>query len=344
MPSSISSSNERLPAIRFGAQWIGVAVVLAGMMAAVEFGLRRLGHEPSYSDGKVPWSMERLRVEDAPPEAIVVIGASRAHLGVSPTALEQALPGRPVIMLAMNGHRPMATFTDIADNTSFAGTVLFSFHPKFDLFVGADQSVYVRHYRDNFTHPGRYDRIFNQQIERFLQDHLVMFSPNANWATLLSSKLRPSRGRVDRRRWRQNDYRGMTPGEMKAQRTLRLAGISGKVRRNPEPDVAEFDQVLETLAAGVKKIRARGGKVVFVRLPSSGPHYELEMTKCPRPLFWDRIGPATGAGTVYWSDVPALRDFETLEYSHLDYRDAAEFTRRLARVLEEKGLLREAKP
>lgn len=310
------------------------------MLGATEAVLRDRGYIPFVSDGKIAWAVQRLRVETAGPEMVVLLGASRAHLGFSPLAFEQALPGHPVINLALNAHDPLAAFQDIAENTGFAGTVLFSFHPKFDLFVGQDQAVCVQYYNDNFAHIGRYERLLSYRVERFLQHRLALLSPNSNWTTLVTDRLHPPRTSFDDRRWRKVDFRGMSPKELGAQRKLRLEGISAKVQAAPTPNVAEFEPTLAVLARSTRMIQARGGKVIFVRYPSSGPHYELECMKCPRELFWDKIQPATGAISLYWSDYPELREFDTLDYSHLDQRDAEDFTRRLAHlVAQELGLV-----
>jgi hypothetical protein len=82
-------------------------------------------------------------------------------------------------------------------------------------------------------------------------------------------------------------------------------------------------------AAAVKKIQARGGKVVFVRFPFNGPLKELEDKLTPRIGPWNRIIKESGAAGIYFEDHPELSSFTCPEWSHLSGPDSVEFTKRL---------------
>jgi hypothetical protein len=83
------------------------------------------------------------------------------------------------------------------------------------------------------------------------------------------------------------------------------------------------------VTAAVAKIRARGGKIVFVRFPHSGALKELEDRTTPRDQTWDPLLKMTGAPGIYYSDFPDLAGFTCPEWSHLSAGDSVEFTRRL---------------
>jgi len=84
----------------------------------------------------------------------------------------------------------------------------------------------------------------------------------------------------------------------------------------------------DTIAA-VEKLRARGGKVVFVRLPVSGGLKALEDRTTPRDQTWDPLLKATGAPGIYFEDFPELAGFNCPEWSHLSAGDSVEFSKRL---------------
>ena len=69
--------------------------------------------------------------------------------------------------------------------------------------------------------------------------------------------------------------------------------------------------------AAVEKLRARGGKIVFVRLPVSGELKALEDRITPRSQIWDRVIKDTGAPGIYFEDFPELSGFNCPEWSHL---------------------------
>ncbi|HEY8994333.1 MAG TPA: hypothetical protein VIM71_06720, partial [Lacunisphaera sp.] len=78
----------------------------------------------------------------------------------------------------------------------------------------------------------------------------------------------------------------------------------------------------------VQKIRARGGKVIFVRFPHAGAVKELEEKMTPREGIWTRLITESGAPAIYYSDHPELI-FDCPEWSHLSASDATEFSKRL---------------
>ncbi len=77
----------------------------------------------------------------------------------------------------------------------------------------------------------------------------------------------------------------------------------------------------------VEKFRARGGKIVFVRLPVSGDLKKLENEGTPRAPTWDRLLQETGAPGIHFEDFPELAGFTCPEWSHLSAGDSVEFTR-----------------
>src|SRR5207302_2407652 len=81
--------------------------------------------------------------------------------------------------------------------------------------------------------------------------------------------------------------------------------------------------------AAVAKLRARGGKIVFVRCPHSGGLKELEDQQTPRAQTWDPLLKSTGAPGIHYQDFPELAGFSCPEWSHLTAGDSVEFTKRL---------------
>jgi hypothetical protein len=77
------------------------------------------------------------------------------------------------------------------------------------------------------------------------------------------------------------------------------------------------------------KIRARGGKIVFVRFPMTGPLKEHEDKFTPRAQTWEPLLQATQSPGIYFEDFPELAGFDCPEWSHLSAGDSVEFTKRL---------------
>jgi hypothetical protein len=93
------------------------------------------------------------------------------------------------------------------------------------------------------------------------------------------------------------------------------------------------------IAETVEQLQTRGGRVVFVAMPSSGLVREIEARRYPRAQFWDRFLHESGAAGIHAAYEPTLREFVCPDGSHLDMRDRARFTEALARALKERGFI-----
>ena len=108
----------------------------------------------------------------------------------------------------------------------------------------------------------------------------------------------------------------------------------GKTVEEAKADFGKaVENILDKVKLHVDKIREKGGQVIFLRLPSTGQLREMENTFTPRPHFWDRILKTTGAPGIHFEDYAKLKDFDCPEWSHLNRKDASEFTKRLTPIL-----------
>jgi len=94
--------------------------------------------------------------------------------------------------------------------------------------------------------------------------------------------------------------------------------------------------VLNGIKASVDKIRSRGGRVTFVRPPSSGNLLKDEMRLFPRQEYWDRLLEYTNTPGIHFSDHPAIAYFSCPEWSHLAPEDAVIYTRYLVKILQDE--------
>jgi hypothetical protein len=104
----------------------------------------------------------------------------------------------------------------------------------------------------------------------------------------------------------------------------------------PPASGGTLDSILISVKSLTDKIRARGGQVLFVRTPSSGPAKEGEGKGFPKEKYWDRLLTFTGCPGIYYSDYPAIANFVCPEWSHLKPADAVIYTKNLIKILEEE--------
>jgi hypothetical protein len=103
----------------------------------------------------------------------------------------------------------------------------------------------------------------------------------------------------------------------------------------PLPD-SSLTRIFTEVKSQVAKIQGRGGKVVFLRMPSTGPFLEIEKRVMPRHKYWDRLLRETGAPGIHFEDYPQLARYPCIEWSHLTPANARAFTRDLVPIVAQK--------
>jgi hypothetical protein len=107
----------------------------------------------------------------------------------------------------------------------------------------------------------------------------------------------------------------------------------------PNMDTAEkrtklFDAQIERAVKAVDVLRARGVKMLFVRMPSAGDYYAFEQKAVPRAATWDLLLQRTGVTGIHFEDYPEMQGYDLPEWSHLSASEAKRMTAVLAPIVE----------
>jgi hypothetical protein len=94
--------------------------------------------------------------------------------------------------------------------------------------------------------------------------------------------------------------------------------------------------MIHSVKHSLDQIRARGGHVLFLRMPSDGPFREAEKKSYPREKYWDRLLSETKTDGIYFEDYPELSKYRCLDWSHLTPADTKTFTIDLMKIIEHK--------
>jgi len=314
--------------------WLLAGVLVFIGLASFEIYLRDLGHLPSVTDGEELWSWHRTQVYGKDPQPIVLVGASRLLLGISTETLRKRYSDREVVQLGINGKYPTATLLDLAEDPDFHGITIVSLMAQSLEPVYRDmQKPYVDYYRSSST----FNQTFNASISATLAQHLVILHPLMNPLSLMF-------GAFEGNRIPAPNYTRMLVdrsilGDFRLTDHILLSNhfVSDK-RKNyqdqPPSSPELLHGVIEELAIAVSKIQTRGGEVIFLRMPTSRGHWDLDQQFYPREKYWDQFAAAVGSPSVHFKDVPGLDQFMLPDTSHLDFRDTAAFTDQLFTYLE----------
>ena len=322
--------------------WLIAAVLTLGGWFAFEHYWRGQGYVPTVMDSFDLWSQHRARaVKSAPPLRFALLGASRIQYGISPPVFrdETHKLGLNVdpIMLAVNGHYPLAALRDLSEDEKFVGVALVGIDSRgMDRAVWEMQAEYIQKYHHEWS-PAR--EVHRRLLTR-LQEHVIAARPDFAVVTLVKRYLDnqgpPYREYVtfERDRAGGTDYR---KSDIAAIRSARIADIKQYYANTHTPLPSAWFNEIRQVIGWVERINARGGKVVFYREPLSGEHLEVDEAHFPRDQYWDKLVTIMPAIMIDFRDYPALV-IDTPDTSHIDIKDIDRHTRALVQLLHAKKI------
>ncbi|MCS6995861.1 MAG: hypothetical protein NZ533_02715 [Casimicrobiaceae bacterium] len=322
--------------------WAAALAIAGAAWVGFERYWRAQGYVPTVVDDKNLWSLKRARaVRPAPPTRVALLGASRIQYGLSPAAMrdEARKLGLDIdpIMLAVNGHYPLAALRDLSDDPKFTGIAI----------VGIDARGFHREWRDmQQKHVDYYHQEFtpakalHRRLLTPLQERFIAARPDFAWVTLLNrwwDGLGPP--------WKEyvtfaRDRSGATDyykSDLRAIREARVAELRKYYPMFTPPTPEAWLAANLDVIDWVRRIQARGGQVVFYREPVSDEHFEMDEARFPRARTWDELARRMPAPMIDFQDHPEL-NIPTPDTSHIDARDIERHSRALVQVLRKLGV------
>jgi hypothetical protein len=324
-----------VPEHPWGQILLGAFVLFALLAAAWEFYWRAYGVIPGIRNTQALWAIQRRRIDHGEGDATVLLGSSRTYFDIQLPVWEK-LAGRAPIQLSFEGTSPMDALEDLAADPKFTGRLLVGVAP--DLFFSGEGAMLGAAKYAHKESPAQ--RVGQWLSMNFIEPYLAFDDSDYALRTVLARQAWPER-----------------PGKhwFKSVRKLaiydagRNAQLWSKVDDDPayralarsiweegfavypgDPTPAEMlkteqEQIARAVKA-VTQLRAHGVRVLFARLPSSGPYLAYEERFFPRRRAWDGLLAATGARGIYFDDYPQLRGFYLPEWSHMTAAEARRFT------------------
>lgn len=323
-------------------------LLVALFLVCWELYLQNKGVDNSYDDGPPLWSYHRARVYDPIDQSTVFIGSSRIKFDLDIDTWA-SMTGEKAIQLACVGSSPLPQLYDLAADEDFKGKLVVDV-TEILFFSESPNSIErptkaIEYYHD-LTPTQRASFEINKPLEASLafldKDN---YSINA-MLDKIQFKSRPGvfmfpnfpsqfgRVKFNRQEYMTDEFVADTNLHNQVRGVWKvLAGGRGK----PPISGTQLDSLLETIKVAVDKIEARGGKVLFVRTPSSGPFLAGEQQGYPREKYWDKLLEYTKKPGIHFMDDPATNHFICPEFSHLTPADAIVYTKHFIREIQEKS-------
>lgn len=322
-----------------------MAFIVSVAVGSWELYLRSKGAFISYDDEAELWSDKRAEVYEPSDRATVFIGSSRMKYDLDIDSWKR-ITGKDAIQLAIEGNSPLTILEDLGNDPNFKGNLVvdatellfFSLSPQFNTKPQANISYY---------HKETYAQKVSFQINRVLESQFVFlnqkfFSLNAELGNLPIHDRPGVMGdptfpldfwNVDFNRQDKMNPVFLTDTAMQHQVTGIWSFILNLIKTSPPPKENPIPSIQQKAKIAIDRIRARGGNVVFIRPPSSGPFWAAEQQIFKRQVFWNPLLAITHSKGVYFTDYPAINHFECPEWSHLSSAQAIVFTTALTKLL-----------
>ena len=324
-------------------------VLVITSVVSWELYLRSKGFETTYLDDPALWAHNRDMVYEPADKSTVFIGSSRIKFDLDIPTWEN-ITGNHAIQLACVGSTPIPILEDLANDKNFKGR----------LIVDVTEGLFFSTAPPNAKRPVENMKYFKERtpaqrasfhINHLLESQFVFLDKEWNSLNAHLDKLEipdrqgvynfkgfpPGFGRVNfnRREYMTDKFSADTVEQNKVKA---IWGVFLQMSKDPPASGAKLDSILNKVKLAVDKIKARGGEVLFVRTPSSGPYYSMGESKAfPREKYWERLLAVTNCTGIHFKDYPPIADFICPEFSHLSRADAIVFTKNLINILQEKG-------
>lgn len=316
---------------------------------AWEFFWRSKGYGITYDDGKDLWSGKRALVYQPMEEATVFIGSSRIKYDLDIPTWKK-LTGEHAVQLAMEGNSPVPILVDLGNDTKFRGK----------LVVDVTEGLFFSAAHHNNSEPEAYAQFYKDKTPSQKASYIINYGLESQFAFLNKEYLSlngllgqfeiPKREGVFHFPYFPKEFSHVTFQRQNIieEKFLHDTNIQKQVTGNwiffaemskkapPQPQ-AITDSLFIVVKNSTEKITKRGGQVIFVRTPSSGPFWENEQKAFPKEKYWNRLLTMTGIQGIHFKDYPETSNYVCPEWSHLSYKDAKDYTHQFVNQLVQKG-------
>lgn len=314
-----------------------------------EFYLRDKALPDSYDDGEELWSDKRAMVYEPADKATVIIGSSRNKYDFD-IETWYSITGDHLIQLSLEGNSPLHVLDDLANDNAFKGKLIIDVTEGLFFSTKPENNEEPKK-RITYYHQRSPAQRFSFEVNHFLESQFVFLDKN-NFSlnALLSGIKLANRPGVFVFPDFPLEFERVTFGRQDIMMDKFLVDtnlqnmVKGnwdffrKMNKEPPASGAKLDSILTTVKTNCDKIKNRGGEIIFVRTPSSGPYLAGEKKGFPRLQYWDKLLSITNCPGIHFEDYPAIDHFQCPEFSHLNHSDAIIFTKNIIIILEkEKG-------
>jgi hypothetical protein len=301
-------------------------------------------------DSPQAWAETRRAADHA---QVAIVGDSRILFDTDQGRFEQLTGVRPA-QAAFVGTDARALLENFANDPNFHGLLIVGMADT--MYFGMPMVGLGGPAIHNYEKNDKPSQLTGLWIDRWLQNYLAFMDHDYRlslWSTRFDKGWRKGVDSPYEDVWKISET---FPGRQyfmwdRIQTDKYLQGHARHAWRGfdgPNIPPALADKVIARTREAVRRIRARGGDVIFIRPPSAPQLRVNEQRRIPRKLGWDRLLVGANAKGIHFDDLPQAQNLVLPEYSHLTRKCAAVFTdayvRRLVQLTPRLKLRADAPP
>lgn len=301
--------------------------------ARVNIGL----HAGDIDDSPQAWAEARRAADHA---QVAIVGDSRILFDTD-QARFQALTGIRPVQVSHVGTNSRTLLEHFANDPNFHGLLLVGMADI--IYFGRPGIGLAATAVHNYDKNGKPSQLTGLWIDRWLQQYVAFMDSDyrlSRWAPRFDTGWRAGADSPYDDVWKISETfahrqyfmwdRIETDPYLRAHARYAWHGF-----KRPPILPALANKVIARSAEAVRRIRARGGDVIFIR-PPSAPELRINEDKSlPRSRGWDRLLAGANAKGIHADDLPPAQHLVLPEWSHLSRACAAVFTDAYVRRLVE---------
>jgi hypothetical protein len=335
--------------------WVAIGTfvffAVALLMTGWEVEMRRHGLlAGDIGDSPQAWAEARRAADHAP---VTIIGDSRILFDTD-QARFQALTGVRPVQVAHVGSNARALLEHFANDPNFHGLLIVGMAET--MYFGMPNIGLATSAVHNYAKNDMPSQLTGLWIDRTLQQYVAFLDSDYRLSVLLPRLDNGWRKGVDSPYddvWKiAVTHQGRQvvmwdriekAGYLQSHARLAWGGFKG-----PTVSMQVANRVIARSAEAVRRIRARGGEVIFIRPPSAPELRVNEEKRISRAQGWDRLLAGVPAKGIHADDLQQAQSLVLPEYSHLTGKCATVFTdayvRRLIQLTPRLKLRADAPP
>ncbi|HMJ48785.1 MAG TPA: hypothetical protein VK498_15745 [Ferruginibacter sp.] len=326
-----------------------VIILVVCFLVSWEGYWRSQGYGITYNDDKNLWASTRKLANGPVNKTTVFIGSSRIKFDLDIPTWEKQTATKAV-QLAIGGSSPLPSLENLAEDEHFKGNLIVDVtEGLFFSLPGSSEEKWAQLSIDQFTKGTPAQKtsfVINKGLESklvFLEESMFALTPLLedmqiqNRPGVFTFPIFPKKFETNDLA-RQSRIPKVFMLDTALQRIVKNIWI---IFRMTDTTYKMRSDTIQMILARVKKatdkISARGGRILFVRTPSSGDVWKAEEYVFKRSEYWDKLLAYTGLPGIHFNDYPSINNFMCPEWSHLSQRDAVKFTKGFIDIFERSG-------